>query len=916
MSASVSALLDEGVSGSGNRAKEYFPPEIYPSAQSGGSWWEQTNWFRHHTQQPSNQPPAAPPSAPSLHSAASDPSAPPPPSAPTPVTPSTSLRTPYQHTHSNVVEYGGVDPLDRAYRTHLLHPSPSSTSSITDAPGHAACYNRFVTSTSSPATPPTTSSTTTTATTTHAPPPTKRQVILQAAQGYAPSVVRQLQEYVLLPLVQPSLFSTLGLSASRGVLLSGQSGSGKSLLLTALVTQLGLYYHSLDGAQLAAGEGGSGGGAAVVASGDDRLTVIDRVFTAAKKHAPALIFIDELDSISPPRTSSDSLLLTKLRAALRRQMDGLASQPPLKPVIVVGAVSTTGGLCESMLRPGRFERSIVLNKPDEEGRRRMLQGMVRGMKVGADIDLAEVARRTAGFVGSDLTALCREAGLECIREALRAQREREGQDGDDDYALPCVIDPALLASLSVQHAHFMSAIPLIAPASTRSFAEVAPLTAASLGGNEAARLSLHESIQLPLIHAALFRRFNLPSASSTLLYGPPGCGKTMMARVIASTYGVSFLSIKGPELLSSYLGESEKKVRELFNKARAASPCVLFFDEVDAIATRRGVGNDPTIDRVINSLLIEMDQPPPPPPPSSSSSSSSSSSPSPPLVFVIAATNRPDLLDPALLRPGRFEQLLYVSLPDEASRVEIVKAVLGGTEVEGWEEEGGGGRELGEGGEGGVKEGGLEGLARRMEGFSGADIALVVNSAKRLAVREELEGTGLVAGGVGKVKAAHLEAALSSARPSVTEDMLERYEYFHTVLQRKGENRRSEADEEGEDEGEEGGEEEESKGEEVGEANEEEDEKKTPSEGGLEALRKRIRSAVAVQMSAGRTSQEALNVVLRDFMSGQRKRKSRRGGAHHSTGAEGEDEKEEETKPGDANERRPRRPMLSGLNAM
>ena len=734
MSVDAGALVDEGVSGSGNRAKEYFPDSVYPHTQSSGSWWEQTNWFRHHTQQPSNQPPPAPPSASSLRSPATDPSAPPPGSTPAPTAPSTTLRTPYHHQHSDVVEYGGVDSLDRAYRTHLLHPPPTSGPSIPDAPGHAACFNRFVTSTKPALTVPNTAAATTTA---QAPPPTKRQVILHAAQGYAPSVVRQLQEYILLPLIQPSLFSTLGLSASRGVLLSGQSGSGKSSLITALVTQLGLYYHSLDGAHLAAGEGGSGGGAPV-AAGDDRLTVIDRVFTAAKKHAPALIFIDELDSVVPPRQSSESPLLTKLRAALRRQMDGLASQPQLKPVIVVGAVSAAGGLCESMLRPGRFERTIVLNKPDEEGRRRMLQGMIKGMKVSDDVDLTEVARRTAGFIGSDLTALCREAGLECIREALRTQREREGADSDDDFTLPAAIDASVLGSLCVHHAHFMSAIPLIAPASTRTFAEVAPLTWPSVGGNEATRTSLTESIEFPLIHSALFRRFNLPSASSTLLYGPPGCGKSLMARVIATSYGVSFLSIKGPELLSSYLGESEKKVRDLFTKARAASPCVLFFDEIDAIATRRGVGNDPTIDRVINSLLIEMDQPPPPPQPATSGSSASA----PALVFVIAATNRPDLLDPALLRPGRFDHLLYVSLPDEASRVQIVKAVLGGTQVEGWEE--------GEGeGEGG---GSVEGLAKRMEGFSGADIALVVNGAKRLAVREELEGTGLVVGGDGEAE--------------------------------------------------------------------------------------------------------------------------------------------------------------------
>ena len=357
----------------------------------------------------------------------------------------------------------------------------------------------------------------------------------------------------------------------------------------------------------------------------------------------------------------------------------------------------------------------------------------------------------------------------------------------------------------------------------------------------------------------------------------------MMAQVIANSYGVGFISVKGPQLLSSYLGESEKRVRDLFAKARAASPCVIFFDEIDAIATRRGQGNDPTIDRVINALLIEMDHPPAAPSPSS---------PSPPLVFVIAATNRPELIDPAILRPGRFDNLLYVPLPDEGSRLEILKACWGETPLDV-----------------GVDEAFTTGLAKRMEGFSGADIANVLNGARRLAVRGELEGTGKGEGTEGKVTVQHVEKAMAGARPSVSEDMLARYQYFDQVMQRRGESSR-EDNEGGEGEMEEG----EDGMEEKEEMTDDGDEKQQgPSTGGLEALRLRIREAVAAQMSAGDTPQHALNAVLRGFMKGEDRKSKRRGVSTSVGAAQGEEDEKERS---DGEDRRPRRPMISGMNAM
>ena len=509
MSAAGSALVDEGVSGAGSLSQEYFPSSVYPT-QGSGSWWESTNWFRSHTAQPSNQPlPATPPSAPSSTSSP----------------PAASLRPAYRLEHRDVVEYGGVDDgVSAAYRTHILKQTAvqeqtAASAAITNAPGHASCFNRF-----------TVTKTASASSTASAPAPSKRQLLVEAAQGYAPSVIRQLQEYILLPLLQPSLFSTLGVQTSRGLLLSGQSGAGKSRLIHAMVSQLGFHFHALDGAMLAAGDG----------QGEDgKLTVIDRAFASARKHAPALIFIDELDAIAAERTAADSAMLLRLRAALRQRMDELSLQPPLLPVVVVGATSSPSSLCPSFRRQGRFEREIILNKPDAEGRRRMLQQLLKGMKTAAELDLTAIAQATDGFVGSDLMALCREAGLQCIREALTEQRRRnraqtaaeraedeEEAEGDELCSLPPALDPELLSSVSVRQSHFLSAVALIRPSSSRAFtSDVAPASWSALGGNDEVRSSLTDSISLPLLHSRLFRHFRLSPASSTLMYGPPGCGK-------------------------------------------------------------------------------------------------------------------------------------------------------------------------------------------------------------------------------------------------------------------------------------------------------------------------------------------------------------------------------------------------------
>ena len=535
---SASALVDEGISGQGNRAKEYFPSNTYPTeANSGGSWWEKTNWFRAQSQQPSNQP---------VLSIAL-------PAAATAVSPNPQprqLRAAYFHQHPDVVEYGGIGgEVEAAYRSHILKSNTAAAAaSVVSAPGHAVCFNRFLTAktpTAVAAPPIATASaparqwTPPAAATASAAPtrPSKRQVLMKAAQGYSRSVCQQLQEYVLLPLLQPAMFARLGITASRGVLLTGSSGSGKSRLIEAMVDELGIYFHSLNGANIAAGDGGGAAAptANIEADSNQQLTVIDRVFKAARKHAPAIIFVDDIDAFAQARTAADSPLLIKLRASLRHNIDALSSHPPAQPVIVVGACTSASSICPDLLRHGRFDRVIALSKPDAAGRRRMLDELVKGMTVAADVQLDEVAKRSEGFVGSDLMALCREAGMECVREAMRRQRsadreeraesEDEDTQGEEAYSMPRVLDPTMLSSLAVQQSHFLSALTLIKPAAARSFAaETAPMSWSALGGHDSIKETLNESISLPISHSSLFRRFNLSSSSSTLLYGPPGCG--------------------------------------------------------------------------------------------------------------------------------------------------------------------------------------------------------------------------------------------------------------------------------------------------------------------------------------------------------------------------------------------------------
>ena len=939
---SASALLDEGISGQGNRAKEYFPSDTYPTQSgSGSSWWEKTNWFRVQSQQPSNQPtlpialPATSMPLPASAAASS--------SSLADSEPSGQLRRRYFHHHADVVEYGGVGgEVEAAYRTHILKSDTAAAAdSIVDAPGHAVCFNRFLTSrtptpvaappiatASAPAnqTLPLANAATATAIKPHR--PTKRQVIVQAAQGYSRSVCQQLQEYVLLPLLQPGMFARLGITASRGVLLTGESGSGKSRLIEAMVDQLGIYFHSLNGANLAAGDGS--GAVTVTATvendSNQQLTVIDRVFKAARKHAPAIIFIDDIDAITPPRTAADSPLLTKLRASLRHNIDALSSHPPPQPVVLVGACTAASAVCPSLLRHGRFDRVVVLNKPDVGGRRRMLAELAKGMAVGEDVELDEVAKRTEGFVGSDLMALCREAGMECVRQAMREQRRRdreemaepedEDMEGEEAYSMPHTLTPSLLSSLAVQQSHFLSALTLIKPAAARSFAgDIAPMSWSALGGHDTIKSTLTESISLPMSHSSLFRHFNLSSSSSTLLYGPSGCGKTALARCVASTYGLSFVSVKGPELLNSYLGESEKAVRDLFSRARAASPCVLFMDELDAIATRRGLGNDATVDRVINQLLIEMDGAHTHS--HSTSSSSSSSAPAPPLLFLLAATNRPELLDPAILRPGRFDQLLYVPLPSSEERVDIARACMTDTPV---------GSDV-------MDEGRMRGWAERMAGYSGADIAGVFNGARRLAVRDELsrrsaapEADKAAAAAGGVVTVEHIEQSLAGSRASVDETDLARYDYFQRVMSRTGEHRQGQPDSDEEDDEEldelhgekmEEGDEKEQEEKQMGDELDEKEEEKKGAAGGrrpmgeLERIRRRVRSAVVKEMAAGSNPQQALNNVLRRFNTGTGKR---RVGVQKDESA-GEDVKENDEEVA-LQDRRPRRPIVSGMTAM
>lgn len=489
--------------------------------------------------------------------------------------------------------------------------------------------------------------------------------------------LQRVREMIELPLKYPQVFERLGIDPPKGVLLYGPPGCGKTLIARAVANETAAHFIHITGPEIMGKFYGESEG---------RLRA---VFEEAKRDAPAILFIDEIDAIAPKREEmgGEKQVERRVVAQLLALMDGLESRGD---VIVIGATNIPNSLDPALRRPGRFDRELEIGIPDQRGRLEVLNIHTRGMPLSQDVDLERLSRITHGFVGADLESLCREAAMRVLRRIMPHV----------DYQMEDIAYETLLG-LEVTMDDFLEALKEVEPSAIREvFVEVPNVRWEDVGGLAEIKGELSETVEWPLKYGELFERLRLEPPKGILLSGPPGVGKTLLAKALAHESEVNFISVKGPELISKYVGESERGVREVFRKARQASPCILFFDEFDALVpARKFYGDSQATERVISQFLTELD-----------------GIEELKGVLVLAATNREDLIDPAILRPGRFDFILRLPLPDNNDRLEIFEIHCKDKPLSS-----------------DVK---LEGLASETEGFSGADIQFVCQEASRLALRE------------------------------------------------------------------------------------------------------------------------------------------------------------------------------------
>ncbi len=532
--------------------------------------------------------------------------------------------------------------------------------------------------------------------------------------------LEQVREMIELPMRHPELFQRLGIDPPKGVLLHGPPGTGKTLIAKAVANEVDAEFFTISGPEIMSKYYGES---------EEQLR---EVFEEAEETSPAIIFMDELDSIASQRGDASGDVERRVVAQLLSLMDGLEER---SEVIVIGATNRVDAIDPALRRGGRFDREIEVGAPDQEGRREIFDVHTRAMPLGDGVDLDRYAERTHGFVGADIEALCKEAAMTALR------RIKPELDLEQD-----TIDAEVLESIQVEETDFKQSLRDIEPSALREvFVEVPDITWEDVGGLEETKERMREVVQWPLNYTEIFEDMSLEPAKGVLMYGPPGTGKTLMAKAVANESDSNFISIKGPELLNKYVGESEKGVREVFEKARSNAPTVVFFDEIDAIAGERGgnMSDSGVGERVVSQMLTELDG----------------------LenledVVVIATTNRPDLIDSALLRPGRLDRHVHVPVPDEEARRAVLSVHTADVPL--------------------ADDVDLDELARRTEGFVGADVEALCREATMAATRELIhtldpeaeefeETTRLVA-------MEHFEQALEEVTPSVTDETRQEYE--------------------------------------------------------------------------------------------------------------------------------------------
>ena len=522
--------------------------------------------------------------------------------------------------------------------------------------------------------------------------------------------IQRVREMVELPLRHPELFQRLGIEPPKGVMLYGPPGCGKTLLARAVANESEATFFSINGPEIMSKFYGES---------EARLR---EIFQQAQQNSPSIIFIDELDAIAPKREEVTGEVERRVVAQLLALMDGLSGRGN---VIVIGATNRPSALDPALRRPGRFDREIEIAVPDKKGRYEVLQIHTRGMPLADDVDLEKLSKISHGYTGADMAALCRETAMKALRRYLPQINLEEER-----------VPPSVLEKMEVKMEDFLNAYKEITPTAMREvYIEVPTVHWSDIGGLEEVKQDLSEAVEWPLKSPEIFKRLGIKPPKGILLYGPPGCGKTLLARAVATESEANFITIKGPEVFSKWVGESEKAIREVFRKARMAAPTVIFFDEIDSLLPRRGLGfaDSGVTQRVISQLLTEMDG----------------------IVtlediVVIAATNRPDIVDPAVLRPGRFDRLIYVPQADEKSRLEIFKIYTRNMPL--------------------TKDVDVAHLATITKNYSGADIEALCREAAMYALRRDVNAK--------EVTMTDFQEATKRIGPSITPDMEKWYKRF------------------------------------------------------------------------------------------------------------------------------------------